>query len=263
VLGHGLDELKHLASLCPPAKAQDTGGWSVDAWLMDDEATAAAVDVYRSVLLGDRDDETRDLLAEQGIDLDSLLVGPSSKDDITRSDVTELVAAATVSARNGWDLSTFHMPNVPKMARKKSDSGIDVMAVTLDAAATGGLTDDERLLLVSVKHTIDDSTSSMRWKLERSVGAELGPVYVAQQLRVLNGRLRQEGVPKDVAMRLWRFVQLIWDDEKVDIVAVGFADPSLVADFEHHIGLLPPTDSKKHFRAVYVPGLKDLAQLCP
>lgn len=263
MLGHGLRELVHLASLCEPADAKEDNGWRVDAWLMDEDAAQAAVDVYRALLLGDREEETRDLLAEQGIDLDALLLGPSSKADITRSDVTELVAAATVSARNGWDLESFHMPNVPKMARKKSDSGIDVMAVTLDPEATDDLGANERLLLVSVKHTVGNSTSSMRWKLEQSVGAELTPVYVAQQLRVLNGRLCAEGMPKKVADRVWRFVQLIWDDEKVDVIAVGFADPSLQDDFQHHIGLLPASDSKKYFRAVYVPGLPQLADRCP
>lgn len=264
MLPHGHAELVLLASHCETAPSVSTGGWIIDAWTMSEQAVEAAVEVYRAVLLGDRATQTRDLLAEQGIDLDALLMGDSSKDDITRSDVTELMAAASVAARNSWDPKLFHMPNVPKMARKKSDSGIDVMAAKLDANGGPTLGPEERLLFVSVKHSVDETTKGLRWKLERSVSEmDLTPAYVAQQLRVLKGRLQSEGVPENVAERVWQFIQHIWDEEKVDHVAVGVADFRMEADFEHHIGLLPATLSAKHFRAVYVPELRELASKCP
>lgn len=264
MLPHGHAELVLLASHCEAAPSFSASGWIIDAWTMSEPAVDAAVEVYRAILLGDRSTEARNLLAEQGIDLDALLMGDSSKDDITRSDVTELIAAASVAARNSWDPQLFHMPNVPKMARKKSDSGIDVMGVKLDANGGPVLGAGERLLFVSVKHSVSETTQGLRSKLALSVSdTDLTPAYVAQQLRVLKGRLQSEGVPENVADRVWQFIQHIWDEEKVDHVAVGVADILVKTDFDHHIGLLPATSTAKHFRAVHVPGLRELASRCP
>jgi len=264
MLPHGHAELAILASHCEAGVPVTNNGWVIDAWTMSEDAVDAAVEVYRAVLLGDRADATRDLLAEQGIDLDALLAGDSSKDDITRSDVTELMAAASVAARNGWDADLFHMPNVPKMARKKSDSGIDVMAAMLDPDGGPELGSEERLLFVSVKHSVAQSAQGLRYKLEKSVSdGDLTSAYVAQQLRVLNGRLKAEGIPVNVAERVWQFIQYIWDEDKVDHVAVGVADVLMKSDFEHHITLLPSISSAKHFRAIYVPELGKLASKCP
>lgn len=171
-------------------------------------------------------------------------------------------------ALDGADLDRMHMPNVPKMSRRKSDSGIDVFDITLDDLASPGddLGAGDRLVVVSVKHSVDEaSVGGLRWKLVDSLsGRELTRAYMAAQLRVLHGRLCQEGMTGDVAERVYLFLRDFPDPMLVKMVAVGVVDVAAEDAIRHHVALLSPVSGAEHvFRAVLLPGLDELHTRCP
>lgn len=267
VLVHGRDEIIALANQCNVVSLDAVNGWNVDAWRMDDDDVEAAVAIYEAVLLGGATDPVADLLSEAGLDLESLLLDEErEKDDITRSDLTELTAAATLVAAPGCDVDRLHMPNVPKMSRRKSDSGVDIFVAVLRAELENGeLKGDEHLTVASVKHSISEDSSGMRWKLADSLSPrELSRPYMAQQLRVLNGRLRKEGLSTRAAARVYLFLRDFPDEYAVDLVAVGVVSPDLEEDLHHHVHLLPTVDSSNHaLRMILMPGLRDVHNRCP
>ncbi len=267
MISHGRRELQSLADRCDLEEADDANGWSVDVWRMDDGDVLAAIAAYDAVLAGgtDTDDPVLALLLTDGYDLNSLLTdNGSGKDDITRSDLTEYVAAATMVAADGCDLDRMHMPNIPKMARRKSDSGIDVFDVSLATSDAPELTAGDHLTIGSVKHTIDTSTSGMRYKLAASLSdAELSAPYLMQQLRVLNGRLLQEGQDPGVASRVYLFLRDFPAESFVALVGVAVTAPDLEGDLAHHVTLLPAvTGAKRTFRKVFLPGLRTVHERC-
>lgn len=267
MLPHGASELIALSQRCSATAVGDVNGWSVEIWQLDDDDVDASIAVYEAVLAGGATDPVVALLAEQGIDLEVLLVDDgASKDDITRADVTELIAAASVVAMDGWSTDEVHLPNVPKMSRRKSESGVDIFGIRLDdVPADQDLGLDEALVLASVKHTIDDSAGGMRWKLASSLGErELSKVYLTQQLRVLNGHLRREGVTAEAAARVYLFLRDFPATMGVQVAAVGVVVPDLKDDLAHHVTLLPQSPGgRRVFRQVLVPGLPTLAARCP
>ena len=242
-------------------------GWRVETWELGHTDVDAAVAVYEAVLAGGATDPVVALLAEEGIDLELLLVDEeSARDDITRADVAELIAAAAMIALDGWTPTELHMPNVPKMSRRKSESGVDVFGIRLDSLdSADDLEADERLGLASVKHTVDSSAGGMRRKLVRSVDqSELSKAYLTQQLRVLNGHLRREGVPPLTAARVYLFLREFPTAPGVEIIAVGVVDPQLKEDLAHQVPLLPASPGgRRVFRQIIVPGLANLANRCP
>jgi len=123
MLAHASAEIRRLAGCCVVMQQDDIQDWSIDLWKMDDVDVAAAVDVYTALLAGGVSDPVVDLLLAAGIPVADLLYDSAGdRDDITRVDLTELIAAASLMATEGCDTDLMHMPNVPKMARKKSDS---------------------------------------------------------------------------------------------------------------------------------------------
>jgi len=267
MLAHGADEIVALAARCLIEQQHDVNGWHVDIWTMDDEDVDAAIAVYAAVLSGGATDPVLALLAEDGLDLNTYLYDEDQgKGDITRADVTELTAAASIVADPGCDIDLMHMPNVPKMSRRKSDSGFDIAIVNLkDQANADDLEVGERLDVVSVKHTIDSSAGGMRWKLVDSLSdRELSHAYITTQLRVLNGRLRQEGRTKESAARIYYFLRGFPNSPSVGLFAVGVADPGLRDDLAHHVDLLPDAgNSERTFRMILLPGLRTLQDRCP
>ena len=153
MLAHGKSEVEALAARCSVTELDDVNGWRVDVWNMDDLDVDGAVAIYESVLEGGASDSIIELLAEGGMDLNALLTD-TGKDDITRSDITELTAAASLVSTLGCDVDRMYMPNVPKMSRRKSDSGIDIFVVLVNTshAAAEELEDGEHLTIASVKH---------------------------------------------------------------------------------------------------------------
>ena len=205
MLVHGREAVLTLAGRCQVQSRADVNGWHVDLWEMTEPDLDAAVYVYNEVLAGAATPTVLALLDEAGIDLKRYLndqVG--SKDDITRADLTELTAAASLVAAPGCDVDMMQMPNVPKMSRRKSESGFDITVVGLrdDLGEEVELQDGERLIIASVKHSVGRSAGGMRWKLVESLTTELTHPYLSDQLRVLNGQLIREGHTKAFASRI-------------------------------------------------------------
>jgi len=263
VLPHIRVALEALAARCTHESITHSQGWAVDWWELEPSDVDLAVELYPNLLLGGRTVGVQGLLAAKGIDLDALLFSPKGKDDITRSDLTEMVAAASIVGRDGWTSEDLHMPNVPKMARKKSDSGIDVMGVLLDSGNEGALESGEKLILVSVKHSIQTSTEQLRSKLVKSVTDDLSRPYLACQLRVLSGDLIREGTSAVQASRAYLFLDFVDDPDMVDVLAVGVVNTEAVEDLRKRLGRLPPVDVPTRFRAVSFPGLSEVAGRCP
>ena len=262
MIPHGGAELRRLADGCDVLGELDAQGWHIDAWQMEDRDVDAAVAVYDAVLAGGMTARAADALLSAGIDVEAILEEDESRDDITRSDVAEFTAAASLVADPGCTTDTMHMPNVPKMSRRKSDSGIDIFEVILSRTAQDDeLLEDESLTVASVKHTLDTSTSTLRLNLANSLS--LSRVYLYEQLRVINGKLRQEGYSEDAAARLYYFLREFPDADRVALYAVAVVDPGLENDLRHHITLLPEiTRDNTTFRMIFMPGLVDVHLRC-
>lgn len=263
MIAHARDELTALADGCVLVPQDPVQGWLVDSWLMEDDDAERAIAAYNALLLGAVDEATIELLREEGIDLPALLVD-EGRDDITRSDLTEIVAAATMLVVSGWTLDELHMPNVPKMSRRKSDSGIDVFGVRLEAAETEGLHDHDLLAIASVKHTAVDDAPGVRYNVANSLGPrELSTAYLSIQLRVLNGNLLAEGIPPQIAVRVYRFLGSFRTSPAVELYGIAFSSPNAEADLHDQPRLLPTADSDNHrFRMVFVPGLPTIHERC-
>jgi hypothetical protein len=265
MLVHGREAVLALARGCQIQRLSDVNGWHVDLWEMDEANVDAAVDAYNALLAGGATPAVLALLNETGLDLNRYLVEDESKEEITRADLTELTAAASLVAAPGCDVDTMQMPNVPKMARRKSDSGFDVSAVILrdELAEDVDLQDGERLTIASVKHTVGGSAGSMRWKLVYSLSSELTHQYVTTQLRVLNGKLRREGRTKAAASRIYYFIRDFPRPDIVNLFAIGVVDSDLKHDLTHHVELLPDIGkSERTFRMVVLPGLRTVHERC-
>jgi len=265
---HGRDELLALASRCRIQTLDDVNGWHVDMWEMDNADVNAAVDVYSAVLSGGATDTVLALLMEKGLDLMKYLIdAEESKEDITRADLTELTAAASLLANPACDIDSMWMPNVPKMSRRKSESGLDISVVNLldDLGEEVDLQDGERLDIGSVKHSVAGSAGNMRWKLVDSLSDnELSHAYLSAQLRVLNAHLLQEGRTRADAGRIYYFMRDFPRLGAVDLFAIGVTDPKLKDDLAHHIRLLPNmTKSQRTFRMILLPGLNNVHERCP
>lgn len=266
-LPHAETELLVLAAGCVCTGARTVRGWDLDRWDLDDDDVARAVATYTALLLGDTDPDADEILLDAGVTLDELLLdAPGRNDRITRADVVELVAAASAIAQDSWPSGTLHMPNVPKMARGKSDSGVDAMAADLQDSPPDDLGPDDVLYLASVKHTVKTTSADLRYKLLESVGPdELSTAYMAGQLRVFHGELLRAGVPRTTARRVYRFIRDWPDPMHVRILAVAAVAPAMAGDLNAqlnaHLPEVPP--GLYRLRAVTIPDLPTLHSLCP
>src|SRR6185437_15999393 len=111
----------------------------------------------------------------------------------------------------------------------------------------------------------ESSARNMRWKLVESLSnTELSVPYLASQLRVLNARIQQEGVANSSASRIYLFLRDFPNESKVDLYAIGIADPDLEASLYHHVELLPDVGrSQRFFRMILMPGLREVQRRCP
>lgn len=263
MLPHARDEVQDLADNCAVVSLESSNGWDVEQWHLTDDDVTRAVAAYQAILRIDLDDEIDAILAE--LDIDRLGPPPLTKQHakVARADAIELVAAATVISVEQTRLDNLYMPNVPKMSEAKSDSGIDVVGVELDPASTGPIVAGERLIIVSVKHTIQKHASGMRDLLEKSVDEDLSVAYLYRQLRTVNGRMKEQGLGEQ-AKRVMRFVGQV-GTPNVRIVCVGAAAPTPACNLEDQPSRLSQSSKPDaHFRMLFVPGLHTLhAQLVP
>ncbi len=260
MLPHIGPELLALAELCETEERGSFNGWTVDVWEFDAEALAALCDVYRALLAGGLDGDIASALESQGIDTLALLTNEeSAREVITRSDLTELAAAAAAIAVDGWPYNTMALPNVPKGSRARSEVGIDVFAVDLDFDSDSTvLLDDEILYIGSVKHTVDDP-SDCRYKLVRSISPkDLTLPYVAAQLRILSGRLEAQGLN---GRRVYLFLRDFPHEHHVGITMTGAVDERLRADFIEQMDGLPQVTGSRRCRHILFEALEGLHEL--
>ncbi|MFJ2757370.1 hypothetical protein ACIO3S_17335 [Nocardioides sp. NPDC087217] len=263
MLPHARDEVQALADNCAVVSLESNNGWDVEQWHLTDDDVTRAVAAYQAILSISLDDELDALLVE--LEIDRLGPPPVTKQHakVARADAIELVAAATVVSVEQTHLDNLYMPNVPKMSEAKSDSGIDVIGVELDPTTTGPIVAGERLILVSVKHTIQKHASGMRDLLEKSVDDDLTLAYLYRQLITVNGRMKEQGLGEG-ANRVMHFLGQV-GTPNVRIVCVGAASPTPACNLDDQPSLLSPSNKPDaHFRMLFVPGLETLHdQLVP
>ena len=264
MIAHIGAQIERLASLCSTVPGSSTNGWTIDVWELSEEAEAALVDAYRVLIAPTIDDEVRSLLTGEGIDLNLLFFNDGEsgesgrRDTVTRSDMIEIAAAASLVASEGASIENIHLPNVPKGSRKQSASGLDVSVIFLDD--TGDPTklgDNERLILCSVKHTVANC-ADLRQKLVRSVTDDLSVPYLVQELRVLHGRLEERGIDASRVFLILNSGEAGWS-EHVLMMAVGAVDVSERTDIAGQMDRLPASDpGLRHFRQLLITDLKSL-----
>ena len=267
MLVHCVDELRALAGSCSLEVGPTINGWTTDIWRMSHADVTIAIDAYTSLLQSGiaQDDEISTLLIAAGLDVSSLLMGSGEgTEKITRGDLCELVLAASLIGE-GADPDRMVMPNVPKMSRRKSDSGIDIFEALTDAVDTGAdLLAHERLGLTSVKHSIQADTSDIRYKLAASLSeSELNPGYVMSQLRWLAGQMEASGWSPSQARRLFLFSRDFPPEDHVTLIAGAVVDSANEAHILEQLHQLPMVANRRaHFRVVTFPGLTTAHERC-
>jgi hypothetical protein len=225
VFPHARDEIMALAEHSNVISLDTRQGWNIQTWTLTDDDVQRVVAAYQALMAVDLDDELDQLLIDLGVDR----LGPPATTDqharVMRADAIELMAAATVIAFDETDIDALHMPNVPKMAGKKSDSGIDVVGIVLDPETLGPIVASERLVLVSVKHTVDRYASGVRGDLEKSVTVEWPALYLYRQLTTLNGNMVRSGMSRETAKRVFYFLRETLNHPQVRVVCVAAAAP--------------------------------------
>lgn len=259
MIPHARDEIKALAVHSAVVSLGSMDGWSVQQWTLTDEDVERAVAAYQAILSVDLNDELDQLLEDMGVDALGPPAVTTQHAQVMRADAMELVAAATAIAFDSAGIDDLHMPNVPKMAGQKSDSGIDLIGITLHTDAVGPLVAGERLLLVSVKHTVDKYASGMRAKLEKSISEDLSAPYLHRQLHTLHGRLIQGGVSALTAERVFYFLRETLSHPQVRLVCVAAAPPPPACNLPNQVAQLSDIGAPDaHFRMLLVPGLPAL-----
>jgi len=269
MLPHGSAKLNALAAQCVVKSLAQVNGWQVDVWEMTTNDVDVAVQIYEAVLAADvtAGDPVVAKLATQGVDLPKLLADAGKgRDLITRADIAEYAAAASVIATDGFAVASMLMPNIPKMGRRKSDSGVDVFDIRLDPLPSGpALVAGERLSLASVKHTLTDKALALRAAIQQSVSTkhELNQVYLTQQLRVVVGRLQSEGMAEAEARRTFLFMADFPDAAYVGLYGVAVVEPSMRDDMVAQLKHLPTVTGAHKFRIVTFPDLTNVHRRCP
>lgn len=263
---HARAELLALGSSCSCTNAHKVAGWAVDDWVLDADDIDGAIKTYEAVIAGGSSPDVHAILRHAGVDLDALLKAPQSASDlVTRADVVELIAAAAHLGWDHWPIDAMHMPNIAKMSRGKSDSGLDVTTVTLAGAPTDALAPDDQLFISSVKHTLDTNTASLRYNLVKSVTADLSRPYMAAQLRFLNGELVKAGMAPATAAKIFLLLRDWPDYDHVYLHAVAAILPAARTHLETQlVDNLPQVTSNRHgFRVLTIDGLDTLHERCP
>jgi hypothetical protein len=262
LLIHGKDEILHLATLCKSVDRQSIEEWHVDECHFSEIHVASLRDAYLAVLKGGVDSQIVAELRKLGVPIDELLVADDdARDLVTRSDAIEIAAIATLIELDDWPTDTLVAPNIPKMSRKKSDSGIDAIAVTLDpeSSRSAPIADHEVLFLCSVKHTLVETTDALRRDLLKSAStSELTAAYLAAQLRVFKGRLESEGM-RD-ASRVFLFIADFPNSPNVHIHAVAAVDAEKRADFRDQLERFLTTAPSEsfHLRTILIASIATL-----
>lgn len=258
-----IDTLQGLANECVIESVEYINGWRVEIWDLTDEAKNKLVNSYRMVIFPDIGD-VLNAITEEGIAISRIFLEPdAASPTITRADMVELLAAASMIAVDGAPLHTLMIACVPKASRGFSARGLDIASIHLVSNNIDDpISDGDILFIGSAKHSIAENEGDLRRKLVDSVSdTSLSVRYLGPQLRVLEGRLRQRGID---ARRIYGFLRLIplLDSRHVRIVAVGAVDrdrKSQVRDQMRHLNNSEPL--LRTMRLATVPSLSQLHEL--
>lgn len=238
-------------------------GWSIDVWHLSSGALAALKRTYSALAAPEVERLVLRRLASDGINIHEIFLDPEKADPtVTRADMVELAAAASMVAVEGLQLASILMPNVPKESRRKSESGIDVLAAHFDPSGNPeSLEDGEILFIGSAKHSISDA-GDLRRKLVSSVSErELTLLYLTNQLRVYHGRLQERGITAD---RVFLFIrgEPVLNPKHTRLVCVGAVDSTKEMDFVAQLSNLSRSESRlRHLRCLLIPDIVNLHTL--
>lgn len=200
MLPHISPALTSLSQFCEISENEPRNGWTIDVWELTDSSLASLDAVYKALIEPPELAGVIETLAADGVDLGAILfdapgADPDNLARVTRADLLELAAAASMVAVERVSISTMVMPNVPKGSRKQSSPGIDILAVQLKKEGNPSqLEEGEFVYIGSVKHSTV-GCADVRLDLDQSVSDEsLSVAYLGHQLRVMHGALKQRDI---------------------------------------------------------------------
>lgn len=220
---------------------------------------AALAAAYSALLHPEIDPQVLAQLEVDDVPLEQLLTDADhANDTITRSDMTELAAAAALVAADGANIDLMHLPNVPKAQRNISERGIDIMVAQLNLQNTSGeLLPEEYLVVCSVKHSIVDP-GDLRYKLSTSLTKETVNVpYLTSQLRSFRGRLRERGISCD---RLLLTLSEAKRTQHLHLMGVAAVDVTMKEAMAAELDHLPVVDLPARLRQLLIPGIAGMHQ---
>lgn len=231
-------------------------GWAACETILTNEQVDLACAAYRECLVPPVPDPIRRAFEADGEPIEQFLLAEEESDEtLTRSDITELVAAASLMNSDNVDGRFIELPNVPKRSRAVSEHGTDFVALrlsTTDAQTAWG--PEDMLFVGSVKHTTADP-DDLRRKLVASIGKGMPRRRLRGEVRVLVDQLSRSGID---ARRAFVALLSFPDPTRVTLIGVAVVAPahheSLVAGFEK----LPAHKGGRRILAVVV---EDLGQL--
>ncbi len=248
--------LEELSRHCSTIDASHVNGWAVDTWELSSDAVTSLARLYRDLLRAPMlEAQVGSTLAADGINLDALLLGEEESNEVvTRADMTELAAAASLIAKEGAPIDRMHLPNVPKGSRRQSAPGIDVVVANVRVAGDPTtLEEGEYLIVCSVKHSLSDPGEVPRRVGQSLSKSQLTLPYLVQQLRVVHGRLHEQGV--DVA-RIYLSLVNFPEAPYVRFVGAGAVDTLHRRELSEGLKHLPAVNGgRRHFRQLLVPDL--------
>lgn len=232
-------------------------GWIASELVLTEEQIQLACDAYRTCLIPNVPEEIRAAFAADGESIDQFLLAQDESDDtLTRSDITELVAAALIMKSEGIHGSYVEMPNVPKRSRGSSEHGADYVALRL--SAEGSPTEwgpGDMLFVGSVKHTTVNP-DDMRRKLVSSLGkARMPRRKLRGEMRVLVDQLSRSGID---ARKGFLALLSFPDPKRVTLVAVGVVAPVYRDPFVANLDKLPTHVGGRRVVAVVIENLDQL-----
>lgn len=231
-------------------------GWAASETLLTAEQVDLACAAYRECLVPVIPEPIRRAFEADGEPIEQFLLAEEESDDtLTRSDITELVAAASLMSSDSIDGRFIELPNVPKRSRAVSEHGADFVAVRLSTMETEAPWGPEDMLFVgSVKHTTADP-DDLRRKLVTSLGKGMPRRKLRGEVRVLVDQLSRSGID---ARRTYAALLSFPDPTRVTLVGVGVVAPthheSLIAGLQK----LPVNKGARRILAVVVEDLEQL-----
>ncbi len=268
-LAHVSGGLNRLASLCVVVSQDPVSGWTLDTWELTFQDLDALVDLYHDLIVPDISSDVLSIIESAGVDLSALFYdeppadAPEKRIDnanrVTRADMVELAAAASLIAVEGLSTEMILMPNVPKGSRRQSAPGIDVMGVVLNPAAdVRSFSDDEKVVICSVKHSLEDCGDLRRKLVDSLSDGQLSAPYILQQLRVLHGRLQERHIDAEKIFLILSFTP-VSESSHVHLVGVGAVDITKRNEMDEESLNFPSLGPRaRHLRRLFFPQISKL-----